>query len=278
MVLLVIGLVLYPMVADSRIGGSPGSRTGAPISNNGLNEATCGSTSNCHVNSEGGPGQVVIVAPEQYTPGGSLEFTVRVEEEARSTFGFQAAIKVFNTQNALHEHTGSLERVDSTRTRIVASDYITHTQEGINQNEWVVRWNAPAEDVGPVTIYVAGNAADGDGGREGDHTYMASWRMTANTPTAIEEEPTPTAFTLERAYPNPFSTVTTIRYTLRRAAPVMLSVYDALGRRLRVLDQGTQNAGTHTIHLGAESLAAGLYLYELRTPDARETRPMMVMK
>ncbi len=57
-----------------------------------------------------------------------------------------------------------------------------------------------------------------------------------------------------------------------------LSVYDALGRRVRLLELGRQAAGSHQVRLDADGLAAGLYLYELRTPDARESRPMMVLK
>ena len=47
---------------------------------------------------------------------------------------------------------------------------------------------------------------------------------------------------------------------------------------MRLLELGMQTAGSHEVHLEAEGLSAGLYLYELRTPQARETRPMMVMK
>ena len=280
-VLLVIGLALYPLVAISRIGGSPGSRTGAPITSS-LNEQTCTITE-CHDDGEvnSGSGSVTIEAPRLYTPGEAVEFTIRVEEDGRQTFGFQVAVKAVSDTMDFHEHVGTLDVVDAAITHFIPvafPNYITHTEDGIDQNEWTVRWVAPADETRPVTIYAAGNAADGDGTDQGDHIYTTSSTMTPNTPTAIDEEPTPTAFTLERAYPNPFSTATTIRYTLRQAAPVTLSVYDALGRRLRVLDQGMQAAGTHTIRLGAEGLSAGLYLYELRTPDARETRPMMVMR
>ena len=276
--LLVMGLVLYPLVAISQIGGARGSSTGAPITSL-LNEQTC-TAPDCHDDGEvnSGSGSVVIEAPMQYTPGQAVAFKVRVEEDGRQTFGFQAAVKAISDTMDFHNHVGTLEVVDAVITRIVVGNYVTHTEDGIGQNEWMVRWVAPADETRPVTIYAAGNAANGDGEDRGDHIYTTSWTMTPNTPTAIEEEPTPEAFTLDRAYPNPFSTATTIRYTLRRAAPVTLSVYDALGRRVRVLDQGRQAAGTHTVHLEAEGLSAWLYLYELRTPEARETRPMMVMR
>lgn len=278
LVLLGAGLMIgYPITADSRIGGSPASRTGAPITNT-FPESTCGSTSDCHVNSDGGPGQVVIEAPETYTPGTALAFKVRVEEQGRSVFGFQVAVKAFNAQEDLFEHVGTLELVDPTTTRFVTGNYVTHDVDGVGQNEWTVRWVPPAGDVGPVGIYAAGNAANGDGKKEGDHTYTTSWMMTSGTSTAVEEVPAAEHFALERAYPNPFTTSTTIRYHLNHAASVTFSVYDALGRRVRLRHLGMQSVGEHRVSFDAEELPAGLYLYEIHTPDARESRPMMVMK
>ncbi len=277
-VLLVAGLVLYPLAARSQLGGARGSSTGAPITST-FNETTC-STTTCHNDAEAnsGPGQVLIEAPAEYVPGEAFEFIVRVEEEGREVFGFQVAVKAVNDSIDFYDHVGTLERVDTTTTRLVTENYITHTQDGIAQNEWTVRWVAPANEVRSVTIYAAGNAANGNGESDGDHIYTTNWTLASSIKTVVEQEPTPKAFTLARAYPNPFRTSTTISYELRQAAPVTLSVYDALGRRVRLLELGRQAAGSHQVRLDADGLAAGLYLYELRTPDARESRPMMVLK
>jgi len=221
---------------------------------------------------------VLIEAPAEYVPGEAFEFIVRVEEEGREVFGFQVAVKAVNDSIDFYDHVGTLERVDTTTTRLVTENYITHTQDGIAQNEWTVRWVAPANEVRSVTIYAAGNAANGNGESDGDHIYTTNWTLASSIKTTVEQEPTPKAFTLARAYPNPFRTSTTIGYELRQAAPVTLSVYDALGRRVRLLELGRQAAGSHQVRLDADGLAAGLYLYELRTPDARESRPMMVLK
>lgn len=275
---LVVGLVLYPLIAESQIGGARGSSTGAPITSL-FNEQTCTAV-DCHEDAEvnSGSGSVIIEAPAEYMSGGVLEFKVRVEEEERETFGFQVAVKARSDTVDFHEHVGTLELVDFNTTRIVANNYVTHTEDGLGQNEWTVRWVAPPGEERPVTIYAAGNAANGDGEETGDHIYTTNKTLTVETATAVEEAETPHAFTLERAYPNPFSTSTTIGYELQQAAPVTLSVYDALGRRVRVMNLGMQSAGSHEVQLMAVGLSAGLYLYELRTPHAREARPLMVMK
>ena len=281
LLLLVAGLVLFPLAALSNIGGARGSNTGAPITSL-FNEDTC-TSSDCHADAtvNGGAGQVLIEAPATYTPGAAIMFKVRVEEEGRQTFGFQVAVKAANDTIDFYDHVGTLEVVDAQVTKrvpVLFPNYVTHTENGIDQNEWLVRWVAPSGEMRPVTIYAAGNAANGDGEKTGDHIYTTSWLMTPDVSTASEEAPTPRAFTLERAFPNPFSTSTTIRYALHQAAPVTLTVYDALGRRVRLLEQGMRAAGSHEVRLVAEGLAAGMYLYELRTPEARETRPMMVLR
>jgi hypothetical protein len=102
--------------------------------------------------------------------------------------------------------------------------------------------------------------------------------MTFDVAADVEDEAVPDVFHLARAYPNPFTTATTIEYDLQQAAPVELALYDALGRRVRLLDLGGQPAGIHEITLDAEALPAGMYLYELRTPLAREARPLLLIK
>ena len=46
-------------------------------------------------------------------------------------------------------------------------------------NTITVTWTPPATDVGGVHIYVAANAANGDGNNTGDHIYAANYALTA---------------------------------------------------------------------------------------------------
>lgn len=275
--LVVATVVLYPFVALSRTGGSPASRTGAPITNS-FNESTCGTSDECHDDADvnSGSGQVIIEAPSGYTPGASYEFKVRVEQEGISTFGFQVAVKAFDESANLHNHVGTLELVDAVTTRMVTNNYVTHTEDGIHQNEWTVRWTAPSTDVGDVTIYASGNAANGDEKRTGDHIYTTS--HTFDVITARDELPQILPFHLHRAYPNPFTTQATIHYDLDEATSVVVTLFDAQGRAVRIMDQGMQARGSYQINLSGNGLAAGLYLCELSTPQGREARPLLLMK
>jgi hypothetical protein len=55
--------------------------------------------------------------------------------------------------------------------------YIEQTTPGsfqgqLNGASWTFQWTAPAQDVGVVTFYVAGNQANDDGGSSGDNIYF----------------------------------------------------------------------------------------------------------
>ncbi|MES2774408.1 MAG: MopE-related protein [Bacteroidota bacterium] len=70
-------------------------------------------------------------------------------------------------------------------------------------------------------------------------------------------------------FPNPFSSVTTIRYTLVADGPVSLLVYNEWGQKLALLANGRQLAGTHQVTFNAAKLGAGIYRYSLQTVDAK---------
>jgi hypothetical protein len=82
---------------------------------------------------------------------------------------------------------------------------------------------------------------------------------------------------LMQNYPNPFTERTAIAFTIPRTTHVELTVYDVLGRRIRILENTALAAGTHIRHLDAAGLAAGVYYYELKAGHANVTRHMTYM-
>ena len=95
---------------------------------------------------------------------------------------------------------------------------------------------------------------------------------------SAEDGGAPAAFALRAAYPNPVVGSATIAYDLPHAAPVTLEVFDALGRRLATLAEGTQAAGRHTARWDASSLPNGLYLYRLTAGAHTQTRKVVVAR
>lgn len=85
-------------------------------------------------------------------------------------------------------------------------------------------------------------------------------------------------FALASNYPNPFSGLTTLSFTLPEPAPVLLTVHDALGREVRRLVEGLRPAGLHTVPFDAGTLPSGVYLYRLSSGAMSTARTLMLAR
>lgn len=79
-------------------------------------------------------------------------------------------------------------------------------------------------------------------------------------------------------YPNPFNPTTVVRFSLSEGAPVVLAVYDVLGREVARLAEDWREAGEHTVSFAAGALPGGVYLYRLQTPTAARMGRMLLLK
>ncbi len=85
---------------------------------------------------------------------------------------------------------------------------------------------------------------------------------------AAKERVRPEAVALLPNYPNPFRGQTSLEYALPERAEVRLTVYDVLGRQVRLLEHREQSAGMHALQWdgrGASGalLASGLYFVRM---------------
>jgi hypothetical protein len=81
---------------------------------------------------------------------------------------------------------------------------------------------------------------------------------------AAEDDPTtPMAFALHAPSPNPARGPVIVSFDLPEAGPAQIAVFDALGRLIQTLVDGTHASGRHTAHFDADALPAGLYLLRL---------------
>ena len=89
-------------------------------------------------------------------------------------------------------------------------------------------------------------------------------------------------------FPNPFNPETWIPYELATNTDVRLTIYNAQGVVVRVLQLGQQSAGYYTDRDRAaywdgrnafgEQVASGLYFYQLETDDMSSMRKMVILK
>ena len=95
--------------------------------------------------------------------------------------------------------------------------------------------------------------------------------------------PVPQKFELYQNYPNPFNPSTEIKFDIPAASAVYLSIYNILGREVRVLVDNYLSAGTFTIIWDGRDdtgtpVSSGLYFYRFSADNFSERRKMILLK
>lgn len=88
----------------------------------------------------------------------------------------------------------------------------------------------------------------------------------------------PSQFLLSQNFPNPFNSMTEIRYQISKVSHVSLTVYDILGREVATLVNATMEAGEHRVVWDASSVTSGIYFYRLREGTFINTKKLVLMK
>ena len=124
---------------------------------------------------------------------------------------------------------------------------------------------------------LSGIAFDGEGpdGHPETGTVFRIESSTQAVPLAAPEAPD--VLTLATR-PNPSRTRAVVEYQLARAAPVRLTVMDALGREIDVLVDEDQSEGSHRAGLDTSQLASGVYVVVLSAGEAQATRTITVVR
>jgi hypothetical protein len=115
--------------------------------------------------------------------------------------------------------------------------------------------------------------------------YTTSPYSVTQFTTSVEEEPVerPRTLALHQSYPNPFNAESNIRYVLPRGCFVKMTIYNILGEKVRVLVNDYQDAGDKIVRWdgrdrSGNSVASGIYFYQLRAGDFTETKKMLLLK
>ena len=153
-----------------------------------------------------------------------------------------------------------------------------------NDDDWnVVEWPLPM-DFTYSTSSVAYTASEW-GLPAGDLNHwpeaLAQWGTLSND--MDDAIVAPSEFTLAQNYPNPFNPTTEISFSIENAADVSLTVFNMLGQKVRVLENASLEAGTHSYkwdgrdELG-QSVSTGVYLYTVTDGSRSITKKMALMK
>jgi len=99
-----------------------------------------------------------------------------------------------------------------------------------------------------------------------------------------EESKVPQSFVLHQNYPNPFNSETTIKYRLSEmSSPVILEIYDLLGKRIRTLVDEEQSDGEYLIRWDGKDgsgkmVASGNYIYQLSAGKFIRAKRMIIIR
>lgn len=93
----------------------------------------------------------------------------------------------------------------------------------------------------------------------------------------------PKEFHVEQNYPNPFNLVTTMQYSLNTSGHIILTIYDAKGKKVRTLFDGFQHSGEHAIQWDGRddfgnTVASGTYFYMVMFNGSPVTPKMLVVR
>lgn len=161
--------------------GPPPSNTGAP------GESSC---SSCHRGSNPTGSVRIEGLPQAYVAGTRYNLTVTVSETGKQRWGFQITAIRDDGSAA-----GTFMITDSSMTQMASGSpggrsrmYIQHSPNGTQRGKrdtasFRFDWVAPTSDVGRITFYVAGNAANNDGSSGNDNIYLANVAIMAGSAT-----------------------------------------------------------------------------------------------
>lgn len=87
-------------------------------------------------------------------------------------------------------------------------------------------------------------------------------------------------YALYQNYPNPFNPMTKIRFSIRETNPVMIKLYDIVGREVALIMNEVKDAGEYEIELdaGKYGLSSGVYFYQMKAGEYTSIKKMIYLK
>jgi hypothetical protein len=170
---------------------------------------------------------------------------------------------------------------------LIAGETVHLTAEGFDQFEQAfpvtVTWTATGGTIDSTGRYTAGDEA-------GFFAATATNAETGIIGTAIlnifsgvaneDDAGVPDNFALYGNYPNPFNPQTTIRFDVKAATRVSLTIYDVLGRKQASLLERDYAPGRHEVRFDGRGWPSGTYFYviEMNAAGSQEQAFRAVQK
>ncbi len=108
-------------------------------------------------------------------------------------------------------------------------------------------------------------------------TIYKKYSFTIEGPDQVNHEEANT-FQLGQNYPNPFSDMTGIPFSIPTESLVYLSVCNSIGTEIDLIWEGRLSSGSYCMRFDATKLPTGIYIYRLLSEDLLLTKSMTVYK
>ncbi len=88
----------------------------------------------------------------------------------------------------------------------------------------------------------------------------------------------PKEFALGQNYPNPFSSNTTIKYSVPEPDNISIKVFDVIGREVFKKVERVTFGGTYEFSLDGNNLKGGIYYYQFKSTNYQMTKKCILLK
>ncbi|MCB9211610.1 MAG: carboxypeptidase regulatory-like domain-containing protein [Ignavibacteriales bacterium] len=126
--------------------------------------------------------------------------------------------------------------------------------------------------------YAYSNGAESDVYLGYDQPATLNFTLNSEIALNINEFKVVNTYQLLQNYPNPFNPTTKIYFSILDKNNVNLTIYDILGREIKVLVNRQLNPGEYNYQFNANDLPSGIYLYKLTAGNFTQTKKMMLLK
>ncbi len=254
-------------------------RTGSP------GETTC-NTSNCHtgnvVNASGG--SIIISAPTMsnwsYVPGEVYPINVTVSRTGVSLFGF--GFEALQTSGANGGSFTIINPVQTTlKSAVVLGNVRTNVVHQLNggaspgSHTFTFNWNAPLTDIGNITFYAAGNAANGNNSTSGDFIYTTSQVI---TPSGVGLNDLNPFIGDIKLYPVPASGNISIAFKIKQRQNLVIELLTLNGKVVDHIYSDESSAGTKEIAFSFNNkIVPGIYFVRFTIGESQVMKKIVVL-
>ena len=88
----------------------------------------------------------------------------------------------------------------------------------------------------------------------------------------------PVIFSLHQNYPNPFNPNSIISYSLPTATNVKITVFNEIGEKIQVLENGFKTAGNYSVSFNGSNIPTGVYFYRIDAGNFSQVKKMIMEK